>query len=344
MWEVFGHEKALKALTTGLEQGRLAHAYLFAGPAHVGKMTLAVNLAQAVNCREAERPCGECNACRRIKGGKHTDVQVVSRLADEGGRTKADISIDQVREFERQANLKAYEGQCRVFIIEDAEKMTTEAANCLLKTLEEPPPQVLLLLLTSKERQLLPTIVSRCRRIEMKPLPVSAVEQALQERWQAPPDKARVLARLSAGRLGWAMTAHLDNKVLEERSHRLARFIEVASAPRSQRLAYAAELAAQFGRGADSVDETLELWCGWWRDLLLVKGGGQRLIANVNLEPSVNDEAAQSELATIRRFLQSLDDAGRQLERRANPLLVLEVLMLSLPHRSKEREVEASPA
>lgn len=344
MWGIVGQDEAVRTLATGLKKGRLAHAYLFAGPARTGKMTLALNLAQGVNCLGAEPPCGECAACRRIKEGKYTDVQVVRRLEDEGGRVKADISIDQIREVERQANLKAYEGQHRVFIIDEAEAMTTEAANCLLKTLEEPPPQVFLLLLTARDRRLLPTIVSRCRRVETKLLPLSLVERALQERWGVDPEKALVLARLSAGRLGWAIAAHAEDRLLEERSHRLARLIETATSPRSQRLAFAGELASQYGRDADSVQEMLELWRGWWRDLLLQKAGSQGTITNVNLEASVRDEAAQYDLAAIRRFLQSIEDAGWQLERRANPLLVMEVLMLSLPQRSKEREVEALPA
>ena len=344
MWQVVGQDSAVSLLRHGLQTGDLSHAYLITGPAHIGKMTLALDLAQAVNCLAEEKPCGVCVQCRRIKEGKHTDVQVIRRLEDEGGRTRADIAIDQIRELERQAHLKAYEGRYRVFVISEAETMTTEAANCLLKTLEEPPPQVLLLLLTSKERQLLPTIVSRCQKVELKLLPVFAVEQALAERWKMAPDKAGVLARLSSGRLGWAVSACLDEGVLEERSQRMARLIEVASASTNQRLAYAAELAGQFSRDPDAVHETLELWRGWWRDLLLVKGGVRRLIANLNLDSSVSDEAARYELATVRGFLHSLDEAVRQLERRANPLLVLEVLMLNLPQRTKEREVEASPA
>ena len=140
MWRTAGHDKAVNILGRALGEGRTAHAYLVTGPEHVGKMTLALDLARAVNCSGAERPCDACAQCRRVDRGLHADVRVVGvEPGPSGGRQRVAIGIDQVREVQREASLKPYEGSSRVFIFDRAERLTEEAANSLLKILEEPP-------------------------------------------------------------------------------------------------------------------------------------------------------------------------------------------------------------
>jgi DNA polymerase-3 subunit delta' len=141
VWQVVGQAKAIALLERSLDKECLSHAYLFVGPPHIGKMTLAQNLAQAVNCEAKERPCTQCVSCRRIAAGKHADIQVVG-LTSEG---KTEISIEQVREIRSAISLPPYEGRYKVFIIDGAEHLSAEASNCLLKTLEEPPPRALLI-------------------------------------------------------------------------------------------------------------------------------------------------------------------------------------------------------
>ena len=177
MWETRGQDWAVDFLRRGLEQGRLAHAYLLVGPEGVGKATLAKDLARAVNCDEDAPPCGQCRSCRRIAEGKHPDIMVVSLSdrQDDGerrgraaeARAPRDIKIDQIREMQRWVALKPFEGRYRVFIVDGAENLNAESANALLKTLEEPPPQVLLILLATDERRLPATVVSRCQRLEL---------------------------------------------------------------------------------------------------------------------------------------------------------------------------------
>src|SRR4030042_396604 len=132
MWQVLGHPKATTLLERSIQRGRLSHAYLFVGPPHVGKMTLALNLAQAVNCQAEDVPCGECASCRRIASGKHADVQIIGLISTE----KKEISIEQMREMQNSASLPPYEGKQKGFIIEKADLLPHEASNSLLKTLE----------------------------------------------------------------------------------------------------------------------------------------------------------------------------------------------------------------
>ena len=328
MWQVVGHEEVVGVLANSLRRGKMAHAYLFLGPPHVGKMTLALELAKALNCVDDERPCVRCSQCQRIAEGKHADVRVI------GLDGRAEIGIDHIREMQHAAGLRPFEGRHRVFIVDGAEHLSHEAANCLLKTLEEPPAQVQLVLLAVNERLLLPTVLSRCQKLTLRPLTESVVERALIERWYVAPERARILARLSSGCLGWAVAAVSDEHILSQRSERLAALIHLARASMDERFAYAAHLANQFSRDREAVREVLSLWVGWWRDLLLIKGGCGHFTANVDQETTLYREAEPYSLRQIKEFIKSLEQAMEQLEQNANPRLVLEVLMLSMPRGS----------
>ncbi|MFC2058483.1 DNA polymerase III subunit delta' [Chloroflexota bacterium] len=342
MWQVIGQSKAVELLKHSLESGRLAHAYLFVGQPHVGKTTLAIKVAQAVNCEQEERPCGECRACRRIADGVYADVQLVGRQSGANSTDvslKKEIGIDQIREVQQAAGLKPYEGRRKVFIIESTEHLNEESANCLLKTLEEPPPDVLFILLAASENRLLPTIISRCQRIELFPVPAPVIEQALVERWGAMPDKARVLSRLCAGGIGWAISALADEKLLQQHTSRLAELISLASADLAQRFSFAARLATQYSKNRDSVEDTLKLWIVWWRDILLTKEGCTEFTTNVDEGATLRNQAADCTLPEIKDFIEAIQVALKQLEQNANPRLVLEVLMLRLPPIAQKAQV-----
>src|SRR4030042_5183709 len=249
MWQVIGQDRAVDLLRRSLENGRLAHAYLFTGQPHCGKMTLGINLAQALNCENEERPCGECKSCLRITAGNHPDVQIIGRLSGAdagGGSSKKEISISQIRELQHFAALQPYEGKYRVYIVDGAEYQNEESANCLLKTLEEPPPNVLFILLAGNENRLLPTIVSRCQRVELFPLPASVIEKALVAHWQVAPEKARLLSRLCRGGIGWAVSALRDESLLEAHYQNLNSLLELTDARLQQRFSFAASLASQY--------------------------------------------------------------------------------------------------
>ncbi len=334
MWQVIGQSKAVELLRRSLQNERLSHAYLFVGQPHVGKTTLAINLAQALNCEQAERPCGQCRSCLRIAAVNHPDVQSIGRMANvEPGQasTKKEISIAQIKEIQRSAGLQPYEGRHRVFIIDGAEYLNEESANCLLKTLEEPPPRVLFILLTVNDGRLLPTIVSRCQRVELFPLPAEVIEQALMEQWQVAPEKARVLSRLCRGSIGWAASASRDESLVLERSQRLDELLGLNDAGLDQRFAFAARLAAQFSKSRDSVEEVLDLWLGWWRDVILAREGCAQFITNIDRETALRSHAECYSMAVIRGFMEAIRETVMQLGQNANPRLVLEVLMLSIP-------------
>ncbi len=331
MWQVIGQDRAVSILQRGLERGSLAHAYLLVGPPHVGKMTLALNLAQALNCESPEPPCGQCLPCQKIAAGSHADVQVIGLTQGEAAAEAKLLSIDQVRDIQHSASLPPFEGKCKVFITEDAELLSVEAANCFLKTLEEPTGRVVFLLLTANEKLLPETVVSRCQRLELTPLPSPEVEEALQRRWGIEPQRAKLLSRLSQGCLGWAIAATTDDRILQGRNESLERLYEIIRAGVEERFDHAARLAAQFAQNRASVQEILDLWLGWWRDLLLVKLGCPDYVTNTDQLNVLNEMAGHCTMEQIRDCLHSIRMAGEQLRQNANPRLVLEVLMLDMP-------------
>ena len=331
MWQVVGQDKAVSILQRGLERESLAHAYLIAGPPHVGKMTLALNTAQALNCELAEPPCGQCPSCQKVMAGNHADVQIIG-LTQNGEAAEAKlISIDQVRDMQHSASLPPFEGKCKVFVIEDAELLSVEAANCLLKTLEEPTDKIVFLLLTTNEKLLPETVVSRCQRLEMTPLPAPQIAEALQKRWGVEPNKAKLLARLSKGCLGWAITAAADDQMLQERAQKLESLYKIISADTEERFSNAAQLAAQFTQNRSAVQEILDLWLDWWRDQLLVKTGCPDYVTNIDQLNKLHDMAGHYTLEQVRGCVGSIKAAEVQLKQNANPRLVLEVLMLDMP-------------
>ncbi len=331
-WNVLGQDHITTPLARSLAQGRLSHAYIIVGQQLSGKTTLALDIARALNCSGGDPPCGRCSPCQRITRGLHADVQVVTVTPDpETKRMRTVIAIDQVREMEQRAALGPYEGKTLVFIIDPAEKLHPAAANALLKTLEEPPSNVTLLLLTGQEQGLLPTIRSRCQRLELRPLSQEAIAQALAQRGSVAPEDAALLARLSGGRLGWALAAAKDPKVLESRQEHLEGLLEVLDNGLERRFHVAQEMAGQFSRNRAVVMETLALWLSWWRDLLLAKEGASSLIANSDWRQSQEERAARyttEQAAAMNRDLLATMD---RLEANVNARLALDALMLATP-------------
>ena len=333
MWTTVGHENVAASLQRAFSEGRLAHAYLLVGPRHVGKMTLALDLARLVNCQGEAPPCGECGQCTRITQGLHTDVQVVAREAMEADkeRRRVTIGIDQVLELLRAVSLKPYEGRYRVCIFDGAERLTEDAANALLKTLEEPPPQVILVLLTPDVESLLPTIISRCQRLDLRPLDLSLVAGELKSRYGADDERAEEIARLSGGRIGWAFQAMSQPELLDRRSASLAAIETAVHDGLEGRFSYASDLASLAGTDRDLARQTLELWAEWWRDVMVVKEGAPELVANLSRIDGFRAVGEALSQAQVIGAIKAVREAGANLERNVNARLALEGLMLALP-------------
>jgi DNA polymerase-3 subunit delta' len=337
-WTVVGQDRAIGILDAAVKGGRVAHAYLFAGPAHVGKTLAARQFAQMLNCTGDEPPCGDCRSCRKIATGAHPDVELITlgglcseRDHDHSKDNSRDIRICQIWRLQEVMSRAPYEGRHRIFIIEPAEAMNRDAVAALLKTLEEPPPYVVFVLVSDHEDMLLDTIRSRSRRVPFAGQPRPLIEQVLRTRWGAEPEQASMLARLAGGRLGFAIAALADAKLLPKRDEELDRCEAAAQGGLAMRFGVASSIGTGYTRDRAGTQATLELWQEWWRDLLLVIAGREERITNTERLDTLRTLAAQCDLAGAARALRALTDARQQLAENASPVLTLEAMVLALP-------------
>lgn len=344
-WGVVGHEWAVEFLRRSIANNRLAHAYLFGGPEGVGKALLALRLAQALNCERAGvDPCLRCRACQRIERGNHPDVRIAGMAtqaagakADDAARQK-ELKIDTVREWQRDMMLKPYEGRRRIFILHDAEKLNEAASNAMLKTLEEPPPYATLILVAHTTGSLLPTIVSRCQLLRLRPLPRAQVAAALRERWNLTPGDAELLAAWSGGRIGWALRMIDAPDELAARQNQLAELLALADQPLTARLRWAEERAKAYRAGDQTaVFETLELWQSWWRDVLLTAAGCPQAIIHIDRRDELARAATQYAIPDLYAFVAGISLAAQRLRDNVNPQLALEGVVLAMPERRSPR-------
>lgn len=339
-WGLVGHEWAVRGLARSIAAGRVAHAYLLTGPHAIGKTTLARALAQALECTGANPPCGACAACQKIARDRHPDVQVLEgvpprfdfekdpppppRASDRERRT---IRIRQIRDLEHNLSRAPFEGRWKIVILRRFEEAEEAAANAFLKTLEEPPAYARLILTSRDASLLLPTIASRCQVLALRPLPAADVQAALVQRWQVEPQLAHLLARLSGGRLGWAVRASADPGLLAARSAALDALAAALSEGRAERLMRSEQLAKK----KESLPEVLEEWVGWWRDALLVKNSDTARITNVDRAAALSAQAGALSLEEIEHALKQTRETVYYLSQNANERLALDVLLLGLP-------------
>jgi DNA polymerase-3 subunit delta' len=269
----------------------------------------------------------------RVAALAHTDVQVVTLGSSmpEDERSRSEIGITQIRnDIQHWASLPPFEGGHRVFIIGEAELLSEEAANCMLKTLEEPQEKVLFMLLTGDPARIPETVISRCQRLDLKPVAVEKISNALIERG-ASPEKARLLSRLSGGRPGWAFSAADDETVLDLRVERVERLVDVIEGSLETRFEYAGELSTHFSQKRAEVQEILDDWVGVWRDLLLIKAGVPESIINIDFEGRLQSLSGRFNMSQIRTAIGAIRAVQKHLRQNASPRLALEVLMLDIP-------------
>ncbi len=331
-WEkLVGHEWAVKMLSSGLANGRLGHAYLLTGPDQLGKTTLARLFAQALNCEavEAERPCGVCRTCKLIANDRHPDVRLIK--PEVSGRGKLSLKIETIRQLQKDLNLSAYEARYKVAILRRFDAATIGASNAFLKTLEEPPGKVMLILTANDADTLLPTISSRCRTINLRPLSPDLIAQSLAVHWQIKEDKAYLLSYLADGRLGWAVNAAANPELLQQRQDHLAQLYEALDGNRVARFALADKLA----RKADLLPHVLQTWLSWWRDATLMaqKNGDAHGLHLTNIDENGRLQQFVKSWHKKETFasLKQTNLALWQLERNGNTRLVIENLLLIYP-------------
>ncbi len=334
-WNVIGHEWAAELLQEHIAAGEARHAYLFTGPAGIGRRTLALRFAQALNCANPPAPgqaCGVCRACKQTEAMQYTDLAVL-----QSERVGGELKIDAVRELQRTLSLAPYESRYKVALLLRFHEATANAQNALLKTLEEAPVHVILLLTADSAEDLLPTIVSRCEVMRLRPQPLLTIEKTLQSRWGVEADEARRLAHFSGGCLGTAVRLHQQPDLLEKRRAWLDDLWRLLGEPYHGRFAFAEKISNSKGKARndrevlrENLHDAFRTWLTFWRDVMLRSAGAQAALVNVDVEDWVNRVAAQTDLEIARQQVAALEKSLARLNN-ANLQLLTEVLLMDWP-------------
>ncbi|MFA4884874.1 MAG: DNA polymerase III subunit delta' [Desulfotomaculaceae bacterium] len=319
--KIAGHKQVVRMLTNAICHDRVAHAYLFAGPEGVGKETVALSFARALLC---SRPvdgdaCGVCRTCRQMESGNHPDFY----SAGPGG---ASIKIEQIREIQRRVPYRAYQGGRKLFLIRQAESMTAEAANCLLKTLEEPPEDTVFILITARPQLLLPTTISRCQQVFFKNIPLPELIEGLVVLHGMAKEGALLPAALSGGSMGKALA--YTSGSFQEKRQTVYRLLEALgeSGP-----CEALEMAEKVTESRENAYFTLEILSCWYRDLMVYRETGEiGLLFNPDHAEIIKRESERFETTTLLEIIESIDSAKNKIETNINTRLVLEALFLRL--------------
>ena len=336
---LIGHIDAAAWLRRAVAAERLAHAYLITGPRGVGRRTFAVEIAMAVNCQAPdprERPDHTCQQCRLIERNVHPDVRLVRRSPERRTISMRAPSpsgpqrdyTDNVEFIQADAQLRPIMGRKKVYLIVGAEELAQEAADRLLKTIEEPPPFVLFLLTAVERGAVFPTIVSRCQEIRLRPAARAELAEALVARG-AVDERAAELAALSGGRQAWAVSALRDERLFEQQQAYVQELVAVLGGSRIERLVTSRRLSERWTAQPEVVRETLRAWLNWWHDVVLHQLGlGERVRLPGDVPRTV---AASLTLAQGRDTAFNLQQALMDLDMNVNARLVLDLLMLKLP-------------
>lgn len=333
-WSVVGHEWAVSLLRGHLSHGDMRHAYLFTGPPGVGRRTLALQFAQALNCLKPPAPgefCGECRVCRQTAAMQHSDLSIL-QAEKEGGVLK----VEQVRDVQRSLSLSPYEARYRVALLLRFQEANPNAQNALLKTLEEAPRQVILLLTADSPESLLPTIVSRCEIIRLRAMPVERLQKELEGR-AVSKDDASLLAHLSSGRLGYALRLVADPDRMMQRRALIEDLLHMLESSRRVRFVY----AEQISKDKEALREAYAVWLTFWRDVMLrsaCRQSGAAVLPLVNLDFQVQIDllAEQVDLSAAHARVADLEQAVARLDGNLNARLLTEVLMLDWPFVNPE--------
>jgi DNA polymerase III subunit delta' len=327
---IFGHSRPLGLLAGSIARGTLPPSLLFTGPEGVGKRLAAQAVAEALNCLspKGRDACGLCTACRRIARGSHPDVLAIG--PPEVGATKIEV----VRPAIAAAAYRPFEGRCRVVIVNEADRLTEDAANALLKSLEEPPAGTVFILVTARPEVLLPTIRSRCSQLRFGRLSASDVARFLIERHGMEADEAHAVAAVADGSPGRALDAG-TRAYRDGRAAALTTLRAVSRAASAKvRLQAVAGLMAGKPSSAGERDELatrIAMLASLLRDVALVACGGHGdQLANADLADDLATLGSAFDGRRARRAFAAADRALAALRRNASPKIVAAWLAVQL--------------
>jgi len=319
--DIIGQVLLVNTLKAMLGSGRISHSYIFIGPPGVGKKTFANIFAKALLCRgNGQEPCDICISCRQFESGNHPDVyRVVSG--------KKSIGVDAIREIESDINIKPFQGDRKIYIIDKADTMTPQAQNALLKTLEEPPRHAVILLLADNISNMLPTVLSRCQQIKIPRLSPSHIADIIEKRLEIPRRQAMVFAKLSEGIPGRALELAASQEYQQLREDVLELIQKLAHAGMIEAMGY----TRFFEERRDMVGIVLDLLELWFRDILVYKETrGIKLIINMDKIATLESLSKIFTSKAIHGMIEKVEETRKMLRYNTNFQMAIENMLLKI--------------
>src|SRR6056297_338572 len=268
---VVGQDRIKYYLTNSVKKDNLTHGYIFEGPKNIGKLEVAKVFAQLILCKNSDKkPCEKCSSCIKANADSHPDIHIIK--LDENSIKRKDID-----ELQSSIYMKPYESNKKVYIIDDSHKMTVQAANTFLKTLEEPPEDTIIIMITINKDLMLDTITSRCQIINFDMLGHKEVEKILVEEYNMDEEKSKLLAAYSKGNVYKALKIlNGDDKTLEYRDE----IVEIVDKMLTEGKRAVFDYEKYFNTRKDNIDDILDIIIIWYRDILFVKENINDMIIN----------------------------------------------------------------
>ena len=321
--DIVGQEQLKEHLQKAIETGKISHAYIINGESGCGKKHIATLFAMAIQCEDKEKaPCRECRSCKQSLSGNHPDIIYVTHEKPNS------IGVEDIRtQLNNDIGIKPYSSQFKVYIIDEGEKMTPQAQNAILKTIEEPPSYAVILILTTNVEAMLPTIMSRCVVLNVRPVSDQLVRKYLMEQYQIPDYKAEVCTAFARGNIGRAKSLASSDDFEHMKSDVVSLLQDVDQMDIS-------EIVASIKKITDekyNIDSYLDFIAVWYRDILLYKATNDmnHLIFKEEIQ-YIRKVADRSSYQDIEEVITSIDKAKSRLKANVNFDLTMELMLLTM--------------
>ena len=322
--DIIGQESIKKHLQTAIKTGNLSHAYIINGEYGSGRQTIASALAKTIQCQsktDDTDACGVCTSCKQAESHNHPDIKYITH-------DKTSISVNDIREqLNNDISIKPYSSEYKIYIIPDANKMTEQAQNALLKTIEEPPVYAIIILLTENCDSLLPTIRSRCVTLTMNPVEKDKICTYLENKFQLEPEQAQIAANYCQGNIGKAIRFASSSDFIEMKNQ----VLKLLKNLDSMDIASIIDTIKEFSTHKNDINDYLDLMLLWYRDVLMFKvTKDANLLLYSDEYSAISEQATKRDYENIENIIAAIDKAKVRLKANVNFDVSIELMILAM--------------
>lgn len=322
--DIIGQESIKKHLQTAIKTGNLSHAYIINGEYGSGRQTIASALAKTIQCQsktDDTDACGVCTSCKQAESHNHPDIKYITH-------DKTSISVNDIREqLNNDISIKPYSSEYKIYIIPDANKMTEQAQNALLKTIEEPPVYAIIILLTENCDSLLPTIRSRCVTLTMNPVEKDKICTYLENKFQLEPEQAQIAANYCQGNIGKAIRFASSSDFIEMKNQ----VLKLLKNLDSMDIASIIDTIKEFSTHKNDINDYLDLMLLWYRDVLMFKvTKDANLLLYSDEYSAISEQATKCDYENIENIIAAIDKAKVRLKANVNFDVTIELMILAM--------------